>query len=134
MKVEFAIKIKILLTFVLIIINNLITTIKEVIMKRCFIFNTFLLSVITASLNGFGMVYYTPHGQKYHHTKNCITLSRSKIIYSNELENAQKQGLDACKVCHCRTSYSQNSFNKQKSVRQVNPYKRNHRNHSIYRW
>lgn len=47
-----------------------------------------------------GGAYYTPYGEKYHSTKNCPTLSRSRVIYSTTIPQAQNMGLGACKVCH----------------------------------
>lgn len=45
-------------------------------------------------------VYYVVDGEKYHSTKNCRTLSRSKNIKKTTLKKAKKSGLEACKVCH----------------------------------
>lgn len=46
------------------------------------------------------LVYITPTGQKYHSTKNCPTLSRSKTISAISLAEAKSRGYDPCKVCH----------------------------------
>ena len=43
------------------------------------------------------IVYWVPNGEKYHTTKNCRTLARSKIINSGTIRQAG--GRDLCKVC-----------------------------------
>lgn len=43
------------------------------------------------------IVYWVPNGEKYHTTKNCRTLARSKIINSGTI--SQAGGRDLCKVC-----------------------------------
>lgn len=43
-------------------------------------------------------VYWTPSGSVYHSTKNCPTLSRSKIIKHGKLSSCPKKR--ACKVCY----------------------------------
>lgn len=45
-------------------------------------------------------VYYTPKGKKYHSSKNCRTLKRSRTIKKTTLQKAKKMKLTACKVCH----------------------------------
>ncbi|MGN0461415.1 MAG: hypothetical protein ACI4HZ_03135 [Ruminococcus sp.] len=45
-------------------------------------------------------VYVTPTGEKYHSTKGCRTLSRSKTIISISISSAKAQGYTACSVCH----------------------------------
>ncbi len=43
------------------------------------------------------IVYWVPKGKKYHTTKGCATLARSKKIYSGTI--SQAGGRDLCKVC-----------------------------------
>ena len=43
------------------------------------------------------IVYWTPRGEKYHITKSCPRLSRSKEIRSGSI--SQAGGRDCCKVC-----------------------------------
>ncbi|MGF6906203.1 hypothetical protein [Fusobacterium sp. PH5-44] len=43
-------------------------------------------------------VYVTPNGKKYHSTKNCRTLARSKVI--NSINISKVAGRGPCKVCH----------------------------------
>ena len=43
------------------------------------------------------IVYWVPNGEKYHTTKNCRTLARSKDIRSGTV--SQAGGRDLCKVC-----------------------------------
>lgn len=43
------------------------------------------------------IVYWVPNGEKYHTTKNCRTLARSKDIRSGTI--SQAGGRDLCKVC-----------------------------------
>jgi biopolymer transport protein ExbD len=45
-------------------------------------------------------VYITATGKKYHRTKYCSTLSRSKTIYSLSLSEAKSEGYEPCKVCY----------------------------------
>lgn len=45
-------------------------------------------------------VYVTPTGYKYHRTKGCPTLSRSKTIYSYSLNKAISSGYKPCKKCY----------------------------------
>lgn len=48
----------------------------------------------------YGTVYWTPNGEKYHTTRDCPTLSRSKTIYSGTVAEAQANGKsEECKVC-----------------------------------
>lgn len=44
------------------------------------------------------MVYITPKGKKYHSTRNCRTLTRSKKII--EIDISQVSGRQPCKVCY----------------------------------
>ena len=44
-------------------------------------------------------VYYTPKGKKYHRTKNCRTLKRSKKICSKRLKSNKIKKSKKCKVC-----------------------------------
>ena len=43
------------------------------------------------------VVYITPKGKKYHSTRSCRTLSRSKKILEISIKNVG--GRKACKVC-----------------------------------
>lgn len=43
-------------------------------------------------------VYITPNGKKYHRTKSCSTLARSKVI--NSINISKDAGRGPCKVCH----------------------------------
>ena len=45
-----------------------------------------------------GTVYWTPGGSVYHSTRECPTLSRSKIIYSGTISQSGKSR--GCKVCY----------------------------------
>lgn len=47
---------------------------------------------------GGGTVYWTPGGSVYHSTKNCPTLSRSRIIKSGSVSSCPKPR--GCKVCY----------------------------------
>ncbi len=42
-------------------------------------------------------VYYTPNGKKYHASKGCRSLNRSKTIYSGTISESRRE---ACKVCY----------------------------------
>jgi hypothetical protein len=44
-------------------------------------------------------VYYATHSKKYHRTKHCRTLARSKHIYKCSKKKAKRMGLKKCKVC-----------------------------------
>ena len=44
------------------------------------------------------LVYITPKGKKYHSTRNCRTLARSKKII--EIDISQVFGRQPCKVCY----------------------------------
>ena len=44
-------------------------------------------------------VYYAKYSKKYHSTKQCWTLSRSKKIYATTIKKAKRKGLKKCKVC-----------------------------------
>lgn len=44
-------------------------------------------------------VYYTPKGTKYHKTKKCRTLKRSKKIYSKKVKASSIKKGKRCKVC-----------------------------------
>lgn len=50
------------------------------------------------SANSSEIVYWTPNGKSYHTTKNCSTLSRSKIILEGTIEESGKY--DPCDRCH----------------------------------
>jgi len=55
---------------------------------------------IVPALNKSKIVYYTPKGKSYHYDKNCSTLSRSKTILSETLEQALTSSHnDPCNVC-----------------------------------
>lgn len=43
-------------------------------------------------------VYITPKGKKYHSTKSCRTLRRSRVI--NAIDSSDVGNRKACKVCH----------------------------------
>ena len=45
-------------------------------------------------------VYYARTSKKYHSTKSCRSLKRSKKLYSTSLANAKKKKLKACKICY----------------------------------
>jgi hypothetical protein len=45
-------------------------------------------------------VYYAKNSKKYHCSKNCRTLKRSKKIYKTTVKKAKKKGLKKCKVCY----------------------------------
>ena len=45
-----------------------------------------------------GTVYWTPGGSVYHKTRNCVTLKRSRTIYSGSRSSCPKSR--ACKVCY----------------------------------
>lgn len=48
-----------------------------------------------------GTVYWTPNGEKYHSTSNCVSLKRSSSINSGTLEEAINSGHnEPCKLCH----------------------------------
>lgn len=44
------------------------------------------------------IVYITPKGKKYHSTKSCRTLSKSKQII--EIDISKVGGRQPCKVCY----------------------------------
>lgn len=46
------------------------------------------------------IVYYTPKGEKYHATKDCPTLARSKTINETTLGEATDSFRDACDKCN----------------------------------
>ena len=45
-------------------------------------------------------VYYADHSEKYHSSKDCRTLKKSKHIYKVTEKKAKNLGLEPCKVCH----------------------------------
>ena len=45
-------------------------------------------------------VYYAVNSKKYHCTKNCRTLARSKKIYKVTKKKAEARRLTKCKVCY----------------------------------
>lgn len=47
-----------------------------------------------------GTVYYTPSGSKYHSTSQCVSLKRSRHIYSTTLSKARAMGLTPCRNCY----------------------------------
>ncbi len=55
---------------------------------------------VTVKAKKSSTVYITPTGKKYHSTKKCPTLSRSKKIEAISLKNAKAKGYKPCKVCH----------------------------------
>ena len=44
-------------------------------------------------------VYYTPSGKKYHKSKKCRTLKRSKKIYKKKIKLSKIKKSKKCKVC-----------------------------------
>ena len=63
-------------------------------MKKLIIF--LLLSFTVVCLAG-QIVYITPKGKKYHSTKSCRTLARSKRII--EIDISEVFSRQPCKVC-----------------------------------
>lgn len=57
-----------------------------------------LLLGISMLVYGSQIVYTTPNGNKYHSTKNCRTLKRSKII--NEININSSGNRKFCKICY----------------------------------
>ena len=53
----------------------------------------------TSSDSYHGTVYYTPSGEKYHISRSCPTLSRSRTVYSCSESEAQSKGRQKCKIC-----------------------------------
>lgn len=45
-------------------------------------------------------VYITKSGKKYHSTKNCRSLKRSKKITKIKLSTAKSRGYKPCKICN----------------------------------
>ena len=45
-------------------------------------------------------VYYAENSKKYHYTKNCRTLARSRKIYKTTKKQAKTKRLTKCKVCY----------------------------------
>ncbi len=45
-------------------------------------------------------VYYARYSKKFHSSKGCRTLARSKKIYKATKKNAKRKNLTACKVCY----------------------------------
>lgn len=64
-------------------------------MKKIIIF---LFLIITTICIAGQVVYITPKGKKYHSTKNCRTLSRSKNIM--EVDISEVGSRTPCKVCY----------------------------------
>jgi len=56
----------------------------------------FLLSFAVVCIAG-QIVYITPKGKKYHSTKSCRTLARSKRII--EIDISEVFGRQPCKIC-----------------------------------
>ena len=44
-------------------------------------------------------VFYARYSKKYHSTKRCRSLRRSKVIYSTTKAKAKRKGLTKCKLC-----------------------------------
>lgn len=44
-------------------------------------------------------VYYAEHSERYHISKNCRTLKRSRNVYKTTKKKAKAMGLTKCKVC-----------------------------------
>lgn len=44
------------------------------------------------------IVYITPKGKKYHETKSCRSLKRSKVIKA--IKKSEVGGRGACKICY----------------------------------
>lgn len=64
-------------------------------MKKMLLSVFILLSVLAIAAQ---IVYITPRGKKYHSTKNCRTLSRSKNIM--EVDISEVGSRTPCKVCY----------------------------------
>lgn len=48
-----------------------------------------------------GTVYWTPNGEKYHSTADCVSLKRSTTINNGTMEEAINSGHgEPCKLCH----------------------------------
>lgn len=45
-------------------------------------------------------VYASKAGRKYHASRDCWSLQRSKTVEGMSLEDARKRGLEPCKVCY----------------------------------
>lgn len=56
-----------------------------------------LLLILTTMSIAKQVVYVTPNGKKYHSTKFCRTLAKSKKIL--EIDISQVKNRKACKVC-----------------------------------
>lgn len=63
-------------------------------MKKIIIFLFILFTTISVAGQ---LVYITPKGKKYHSTKNCRTLARSKQI--TEIDISKIGSRQPCKVC-----------------------------------
>ena len=63
-------------------------------MKRIIVLGMLTLTLISSAKEVF---YITPKGKKYHSTKSCRTLSRSKKIL--EISAGSVGERKACKVC-----------------------------------
>ena len=55
---------------------------------------------VTNAISQGGFVYHTPTGQKYHKTSECASLKQSTTKLSCTQQQAQRQGLTACKLCY----------------------------------
>lgn len=64
-------------------------------MKKIIIF---LFIIFTTICIAGQIVYITPKGKKYHSTKSCRTLVRSKKII--EISITKVKNREACKVCY----------------------------------
>ena len=54
----------------------------------------------TPQNNNQQVVYTTENGSKYHSTKSCPSLSRSKVIYDTTVSEAVGRNLGPCSRCH----------------------------------
>lgn len=53
-----------------------------------------------ATIQAANQVYYTTKGKKYHSTKGCKSLARSKSIHKTTEDKAKKMKLKPCKFCY----------------------------------
>lgn len=44
-------------------------------------------------------VFFTPNGKRYHSSKSCTTLARSKKVQTGTLTEVEDKGLEPCKSC-----------------------------------
>ncbi|MFV0579301.1 MAG: hypothetical protein ACK5NU_11675 [Fusobacterium ulcerans] len=64
-------------------------------MKKIIMFLFIILTIVCIAEQ---LVYITPKGKKYHSTKNCRTLARSKVIKEIKLSETGRR--QPCKVCY----------------------------------